>query len=91
MGTHPEILEAHVIGINDDVYGEEACACIRVKDGSKLTKAELQNWCKGKIAHFKIPKYLEFRDSFPCTTSGKIQKFLLKEEYEAKLAGIKSK
>ncbi|XP_051170711.1 medium-chain acyl-CoA ligase ACSF2, mitochondrial [Leptopilina boulardi] len=84
LGTHPDILENHVIGINDDVYGEEVCACIRLKEGSKLTANELRDWCKGKIAHFKIPKYLEFRDTFPCTTSGKIQKYLLKEEYEDK-------
>lgn len=86
LQTHQEILEVHVTGINDEIYGEEVCAFIRLKEGSKLTADELRNWCKGKIAHFKIPKYIQFRNSFPCTSSGKIRKFILREEYEAELA-----
>ncbi|XP_033225375.1 medium-chain acyl-CoA ligase ACSF2, mitochondrial isoform X2 [Belonocnema kinseyi] len=82
--THPAVLEAHVVGVHDDVYGEEVCACLRLKKGAVITKDELKYWSKGKIAHFKIPKYIEFRDTFPCTTSGKVQKYLLREELERK-------
>ena len=84
METHPAVLEAHVVGVHDDVYGEEVCACLRLKKGATITKDELRDWSKGKIAHFKIPRYIEFRDTFPCTTSGKIQKYLLREELEGK-------
>ncbi|XP_076239071.1 acyl-CoA synthetase family member 2 [Calliopsis andreniformis] len=80
--THPLVLEAQVIGAYDHVYGEEICACVRLRDGARLTKEELRNYCKGKIAHFKIPRYVEFVDDYPKTTSGKVQKFKLKEEMQ---------
>lgn len=82
--THPKILEAQVIGAYDKVYGEEVCAAIQLRDGEKITKDELREYCKGKIAKFKIPRYVEFIDEFPKTTSGKIQKFKLKEQLTSK-------
>ncbi|XP_031845554.2 acyl-CoA synthetase family member 2 [Nomia melanderi] len=82
--THPMVLEAHVIGAYDRVYGEEICACVRLREGARLTAEELKSHCKGKIAHFKIPRYVEFLDEFPKTGSGKVQKFRLKQEMERK-------
>ncbi|XP_054002782.1 medium-chain acyl-CoA ligase ACSF2, mitochondrial [Hylaeus anthracinus] len=82
--THPSVSEAHVIGAYDEVYGEELCACVRLNDGSRLTKEELRDYCKGKIAHFKIPRYVVFVQEYPKTSSGKVQKFLLKKEMERK-------
>ena len=71
-----------MFGVHDEVYGEEICACICLKKGCKLTKSEFQSYAKGRIASFKIPRYIEFLDKFPRTTSGKIQKFKLREELE---------
>ncbi|XP_032689466.1 medium-chain acyl-CoA ligase ACSF2, mitochondrial isoform X2 [Odontomachus brunneus] len=82
--THPKVLEVQVIGAYDEVYGEEVCACVQIHDGEKITKDELREYCKGKIAHFKIPRYIEFVDQFPKTASGKIQKFRLREHLESK-------
>nr|XP_012221922.1 PREDICTED: acyl-CoA synthetase family member 2, mitochondrial [Linepithema humile]XP_012221923.1 PREDICTED: acyl-CoA synthetase family member 2, mitochondrial [Linepithema humile]XP_012221924.1 PREDICTED: acyl-CoA synthetase family member 2, mitochondrial [Linepithema humile]XP_012221925.1 PREDICTED: acyl-CoA synthetase family member 2, mitochondrial [Linepithema humile] len=81
---HPKILEAQVFGAYDEVYGEEICACILLRDGTSMTKQELKDYCKGKIAHFKIPRYIEFVKEYPKTTSGKIQKFRLKEQMESR-------
>ncbi|XP_034945847.1 medium-chain acyl-CoA ligase ACSF2, mitochondrial [Chelonus insularis] len=82
LESHPNILEAHVFGVSDDVYGEEVCASIRLKENSQITANDLKSYAKGKIAHFKIPRYIEIVNEFPKTTSGKIQKFKLKEQFE---------
>lgn len=83
--THPQILEVYVYGVKDERMGEEIGASIRLKENSHLREDELRAYCKGKISHFKIPKFVEFVKSFPTTTSGKIQKFILKESMEKKL------
>ncbi|CAL1677806.1 unnamed protein product [Lasius platythorax] len=80
--THSKIMQAQVIGAYDEVYGEEICACIQLSDDATMTQNELKDYCKGKIAHFKIPRYVHFVDEYPKTTSGKIQKFRLKEQLE---------
>lgn len=80
--THPKVMMAQVIGAYDKVYGEEVCACIQLRDGATMTKNELTDYCKGKIAHFKIPRYVVFVDEYPKTTTGKIQKFRLTEQLE---------
>ncbi|XP_011173564.1 medium-chain acyl-CoA ligase ACSF2, mitochondrial isoform X2 [Solenopsis invicta] len=80
--THPKIAQAQVIGAYDEVYGEEVCACIQLRENATMTKNELTDYCKGKIAHFKIPRYVKFVDEYPKTTTGKIQKFRLKEQME---------
>lgn len=82
--THPLVLEAQVIGAHDEVYGEEICACVRLRADARLTREELRNYCKGKISHFKIPRYVEFVDKYPKTASGKVQKFQLKADMERK-------
>ncbi|CAK9820967.1 Medium-chain acyl-CoA ligase ACSF2, mitochondrial [Anthophora plagiata] len=80
--THPSVLEAQVIGAYDKVYGEEVCACVRLRDGRRLSKEELREYCKGRMAPFKIPRYVEIVDEYPKTASGKIQKYLLKKKME---------
>ncbi|XP_043682131.1 medium-chain acyl-CoA ligase ACSF2, mitochondrial [Vespula pensylvanica] len=82
--THPSIAEAHCVGAYDEIFGEEICACIRLFKGTSLSKEELKAYCKGKIAHFKIPRYVVFVEKYPKTISGKIQKAKLKEELESK-------
>ncbi len=61
-------------------YGEETAAWIILKEGETATDDEIREFCQGKIAHFKIPRYIEFVDQYPMTASGKIQKFKLKEQ-----------
>ncbi|KAB0802824.1 hypothetical protein PPYR_05010 [Photinus pyralis] len=81
--THPDILEAHVIGLAHERLGEEVCACVKVQDGAELTLEAITEFCRGKLAKFKIPSQLRIVDEFPKTQSGKIQKFLLKKRYES--------
>ena len=78
--THDLIEEVAVIGVPDKKYGEEICAWIRLEKGQYLKEEELRNFCSGKIAHYKIPRYIKFVDSFPLTVTGKIKKFTLREE-----------
>ncbi|KAJ8936154.1 hypothetical protein NQ318_010565 [Aromia moschata] len=80
LNTHPNIIETHVIGLPNERLGEEVCACVRVKENCTLTLEELRSFCQGQIASFKIPSALEIIESFPVTTSGKIQKFKLIEK-----------
>ena len=73
--THPDILDAQVIGVPDAKYGEELCAWIRMKDGATpLTAESLREFCTGQLAHYKIPRYVEIVDEFPMTVTGKIRK-----------------
>lgn len=80
--THPLVVEAHVIGAHDEVYGEEVCACVRLREGADMKKEELREYCKSRIARFKIPRYVEFVTEYPKTASGKVQKYKLKQEME---------
>jgi fatty-acyl-CoA synthase len=77
--THPKISEVQVIGVPSRKYGEEVMAWIKLKPGETATAAEMQEFCKGKIAYFKIPAYFKFTDVFPMTVTGKIQKFKMRE------------
>ncbi|KAF0875168.1 ACSF2 synthetase, partial [Crocuta crocuta] len=83
--THPQVQEVQVVGVKDDRMGEEICACIRLKKGEKTTAEEIKAFCKGKIAHFKIPRYVVFVTNYPLTVSGKIQKFKLRQQMEQHL------
>jgi fatty-acyl-CoA synthase len=78
--SHPKVLDVQVIGIPDEVYGEEVMAWLILKEGQSCSLEEIKDYCKGKISHHKIPRYIEFTDSYPMTASGKIQKFKLKEQ-----------
>lgn len=76
--SHPEVLEAQVFGVPDPRMGEETAAWIRTTDNATITAETLKLWCKEKIAHFKIPKYILLKDEFPRTVTGKVQKFEMK-------------
>ncbi|ROT81391.1 hypothetical protein C7M84_025453 [Penaeus vannamei] len=76
---HPDVIEAQVFGVPDARMGEEVATWIRKAEDSSLSDAELREWCKGKIAHYKVPRYVLFKDEFPRTVTGKIQKFKMRE------------
>lgn len=76
---HPKVQDVQVVGVPDPKYGEELMAWVILKSGEQMTSDELKEYCKGKISYHKIPKYIEFIESYPMTASGKIQKFLLRE------------
>ncbi|MFG6494142.1 AMP-binding protein [Fictibacillus sp. UD] len=78
--SHPSILDVQVIGVPDKKFGEKVAACIQLKEGHTLSEKELKDFCKGKIAHFKIPEYYIFLEQYPMTASGKVQKFKLREQ-----------
>lgn len=76
---HPSVQDVQVVGVPDPKYGEELMAWVILKDGEQMRTDELRNYCKGKISHHKIPRYIEFTKEYPMTASGKIQKFKLRE------------
>ena len=76
---HPKVLDVQVVGVPDAKYGEELCAWIIAKVGESLTDQEIRDFCKGQIAHYKIPRYIWLVDAFPMTATGKIQKFKMRE------------
>ncbi|MDO8840774.1 AMP-binding protein [Methanocalculus sp.] len=76
---HPKIADAYIIGVPDIKYGEELMAWVKVENGNILNEADIREFCKGKIAHYKVPRYYKFVDSFPMTISGKIQKFKMRQ------------
>ncbi|MQA87556.1 MAG: AMP-binding protein [Streptosporangiales bacterium] len=78
--THPAIEDVQVIGVPDAKYGEELCAWVRPREGKTLTEEEVREFCKGRLAHFKIPRYVRFTEEFPMTVTGKIQKFKMREQ-----------
>ncbi|AZU62991.1 AMP-binding protein [Neobacillus mesonae] len=78
--SHPKILDIQVVGVPDEVYGEEVMAWIILKEGETATPEEIQDYCNGRISKHKIPRYIEFTDAYPMTASGKIQKFRLREK-----------
>ncbi|XP_010214329.1 PREDICTED: acyl-CoA synthetase family member 2, mitochondrial [Tinamus guttatus] len=85
LHTHPKVEEAQVVGVKDSRMGEEICACIRVRAGQRCTEEEIRAFCKGKISHFKIPRYIVFLNQYPLTVSGKVQKYKLREQMEKHL------
>jgi fatty-acyl-CoA synthase len=77
---HPKVLDVQCVGVPDKKYGEELCACIILRPGMAGDAEEIREFCKGQIAHYKIPRYIVFVPSFPMTVTGKIQKYLLREQ-----------
>jgi fatty-acyl-CoA synthase len=82
---HPAVFDVAVVGVPDAKYGEAICACIQVRGGMSVTEEEIQEFCRGRIAHFKVPRYVRFMDSFPLTVTGKVQKYLIREQLRAAL------
>jgi fatty-acyl-CoA synthase len=77
--THPAIEDVQVIGVPDEKYGEELCAWVKLRPGAELTTEDVRAFCVGKIAHYKIPRYVHFTQDFPMTVTGKVQKFKMRE------------
>ncbi|GIW80089.1 MAG: AMP-binding protein [Gemmatales bacterium] len=77
--THPKIADVQVVGLPDENMGEELCAWVKPKPGANLTEEEVRDFCRGQIAHFKVPRYVVIVDSYPTTVTGKVQKFKLRE------------
>ncbi|MCY8037495.1 AMP-binding protein [Bacillus paralicheniformis] len=77
---HSNILDVQIVGVPDETFGEEISAWIKLKSGASMTADELKEYCKGKIARYKIPRYIAFVEEFPMTASGKVQKFKLREQ-----------
>ena len=77
--THPKIAEIHVFGLPDRALGEIVAAWIRLSPGETAAPEEIREFCAGRIAHFKIPRYLRVSDAFPMTVTGKVQKFRMRE------------
>jgi len=77
--AHPAIEDVQVIGVPDLKYGEELCAWIRLRPGQELDADQVREYCQGKIAHYKIPRYIRFTTDFPMTVTGKVQKFKMRE------------
>ena len=82
---HPAIQDIQAFGVPDPKYGEELCAWVKLRTGESLTEAEVQAFCRGQIAHQKVPRYVRFVDEFPMTVTGKMQKFLMREAMEREL------
>ncbi|TDB92997.1 AMP-binding protein [Actinomadura sp. 7K534] len=82
--THPDIVDAQVIGVPDEKYGEELMAWVRLREGAPgLTAGELRAFCEGRLAHFKIPRYVHVVDEFPMTVTGKVRKVQMRDEAAA--------
>jgi fatty-acyl-CoA synthase len=77
--THPDIVDVQVIGVPDATYGEEIMAWVRTREGATVTRDDIAEFCRGKIAHYKVPRYVHVTDDFPMTVTGKVQKYLMRE------------
>ena len=77
--THPDIEQASVFGIPDPKYGEELGVWVKIRSGAAVTEDEVREFCRGELAHYKVPRHVKFVDSFPQTVTGKIQKFKIRE------------
>jgi fatty-acyl-CoA synthase len=82
---HPAISDVQVIGVPDEKYGEELCACIILKPGTQASAEDIRAFCTGKIAHYKVPRHVKFVQAFPMTITGKVQKFVMREEMKKQL------
>ena len=85
---HPAIEDVQVFGVPDPRYGEELCAWVKLRAGATLTDDAVREYCRGQIAHQKVPRYVRFVDEFPMTVTGKMQKFLMREAMERELGVV---
>jgi fatty-acyl-CoA synthase len=82
---HPAVSDVQVIGVPDRKYGEELCAWIILRPGTTASEDEIREFCRGRIAHYKVPRYIRFVDAFPMTITGKIQKFVMRDAMKREL------
>jgi fatty-acyl-CoA synthase len=85
---HPKIADVQVFGVPDERYGEEICAWVKLRPGESLDPEELRLFCDGQIAHYKVPRHVRVVDEFPMTVTGKVQKFVMREQMIAELGII---
>jgi fatty-acyl-CoA synthase len=76
---HPKVEDVTVVGVPDVKFGEELCVWIKLKPGESATEEEIKAFCKGQIAHYKVPRYVRFVPEFPITVTGKVQKFQIRD------------
>jgi fatty-acyl-CoA synthase len=88
--TYPKVAEVAVFGVPDDFYGEELMAWIRLHPGETASEEEIQEFCRGEVAHHKVPKYIWFVEEFPVTVTGKLQKFRMRERAIKKMMNASS-
>jgi len=88
---HPKIQDVQVIGVPDQKYGEEICAWIVPKPTAVLTIEEVRAFCEGRIAHYKIPRYVKFVEAFPLTVTGKVQKYVMREHMKQELGLVEQR
>ena len=88
---HPDIADVQIFGVPDRQYGEQLCAWIRLRQGANLTPEDITAFCRGKIAHYKVPHHIRFVDEFPMTVTGKVQKFLMKQRMIDELGLVEEK
>lgn len=82
---HPKVADVQVFGVPDPKFGEEVCAWVRVREGETMTAEEVRGFCRGQIAHYKVPRYVRFVSEFPMTVTGKMQKYLMRAEMEQEI------
>jgi fatty-acyl-CoA synthase len=88
--SHPDIADVQVVGVPDAKYGEELCAWIRMREGAEpLDAAAVRAFCEGRLAHYKVPRYVQVVDEFPMTVTGKIRKVEMRER-SVDLLGLQS-
>lgn len=87
--THPDIQEVQVFGVPDPKFGEQVAAWIQLRDGSVLSEQDVRDYCAGQITHFKVPRYVKLVDDFPMTVTGKMQKFVMRDQFTKELALVK--
>jgi len=83
---HPKIQDVQVFGVPDRRYGEVVCAWIKLKAGERSDAEAIRTFCKEQIAHYKVPTHVRFVEQFPMTVTGKIQKYLMRQEMSRELA-----
>ncbi len=88
---HDKIQDVQVVGVPDVRFGEELCAWIVLREGETADEAEIKEFCKGQIAHYKVPRYIKFVDEFPMTVTGKVQKFVMREQMIEELNLVETK
>jgi fatty-acyl-CoA synthase len=80
-----------VIGVPDEKFGEELCAWIVLHEGQSANEQEIKEFCRGQIAHYKVPRYIKFVSEFPMTVTGKVQKFVMREQMIEELNLVEAK